>query len=381
MRVTWLSRRLVVRDGETTSRFASSRYRALMPAAALRSRGIDADAVGIEAVASPPALERLASSDIVVFQKLSPFADVAVLRERSHVREGYAAAAEAALRALALVPVQARVVFDINDDGFEMEEFLSFYRSVAWRASGWITSSDLLAKRLRSVLGVAATVVPDGYEGTPGKPRAPIGRLARTLQGMLDRIDRSGQSGSRLALLWFGHPVSLQGLAVAADELLRATGFVGVDLLCVTALDEAVRSLVDEFNRRGGPRLRAHAIAWSAGAVWKALQDCDAVLLPADLRNPGIQAKSANRLLEAIVAGRLAICHPVPAYLEFQRYAWVGERMDDGLRWAIGHPREALSRIRAGQAHVQKNFGPAAIASRWLAALQSPGPAESPSKG
>jgi hypothetical protein len=79
--------------------------------------------------------------------------------------------------------------------------------------------------------------------------------------------------------------------------------------------------------------------------------------------------KSHNRLVEAIRGGRLAIASPIPAYQELSHYAWVGEPLAAGLRWAQDHPDEVVQRVTAGQAHVEARFAPRVVGQKWARAL------------
>jgi hypothetical protein len=93
--------------------------------------------------------------------------------------------------------------------------------------------------------------------------------------------------------------------------------------------------------------------------------------VPAD---PGLRktaVKSPNRVTEVLRAGRLPIAYPIPAYIEFADYGWIGEDIVTGIVWAMQHRSDVRVRIKAGQNYVERNFSPAAIGAQWLAALPS----------
>ena len=96
------------------------------------------------------------------------------------------------------------------------------------------------------------------------------------------------------------------------------------------------------------------------------LKQTTAASLPSDYRNPVKQAKSPNRLVAGLHAGRLVVAHPLPAYQPYAKFAWVGEDLRAGLEWAIRHPREVVERIAAGQACLDEKHSPETVARFWL---------------
>lgn len=358
MRITWVATGLSEQGGKTTSALASSRYRALLPADALRKAGIETAVLDLDRAPEDPSVAVLRSSDVVVLQKLLPD------------RNGFGSTIAKYRRVVDQVPRNAKLVLDVNDDHFADPAFLGFYRFVIPRAAGWVVSTEYLAKRLRAILDVGAVVVPDMFEGEPGIARAPVQRVQRWLERQLNRIAKTPQTEPALTVLWFGHPSNLRGLADSIPELLRAAERVPLALVCVTNASEDMRAAEQAWNAAHAPRLRVKTLEWSPTTTREALQECDMVIIPADLQQNGALAKSANRLLETIAAGRFAVCHPVPSYLEFQRFAWIGERLDEGMLWAAEHPREALRRVRAGQRYVTERYGPAVVSARWHDALK-----------
>jgi glycosyltransferase involved in cell wall biosynthesis len=120
------------------------------------------------------------------------------------------------------------------------------------------------------------------------------------------------------------------------------------------------------------PMLTTRFVPWSPAATWQAIDDCDLVLIPQDHRDPWGRVKSHNRLVESIRGGRLAVASPIPSYLELARYAWVGEDLAEGVRWALAHPDVAVERIAAGQRHVAERFSPQRIVTQWKRLLGEP---------
>jgi len=79
--------------------------------------------------------------------------------------------------------------------------------------------------------------------------------------------------------------------------------------------------------------------------------------------------KSPNRFTESVWAGRFVVANSLPAYESLAGAGWVGEDLTDGVRWMLAGPQEALARIRAGQAQIEREYSPDAIAERWKAAI------------
>ena len=113
---------------------------------------------------------------------------------------------------------------------------------------------------------------------------------------------------------------------------------------------------------------------WAPDGLWSALHACDAVLLPSERLHSKKHARSANRLIEALRAGRFAIAHPVPSYLEFSDHAWIGEDLCEGIEWAVAHPNAVMERISRGQAYVEAQYSPEAIGESWEALMETAKP-------
>ena len=94
-----------------------------------------------------------------------------------------------------------------------------------------------------------------------------------------------------------------------------------MDLRIVTAGVEGIERYCDKFNLEHAGALALRYAPWSHAETWRSLAAADVVLLPALLDEPWTLAKSANRIIEALWAGRFVVAHPVPSYLEFSDWA------------------------------------------------------------
>jgi hypothetical protein len=102
------------------------------------------------------------------------------------------------------------------------------------------------------------------------------------------------------------------------------------------------------------------------------MERSDFVWLPQDTRESWAAVRSHNRLVSAIRAGRFALAAPIPSYQELAPYAWVGDSLADGLKWALANPEQAVERVRKGQAYVDQRFSPEVIGRRWAQILGVP---------
>jgi glycosyltransferase involved in cell wall biosynthesis len=174
--------------------------------------------------------------------------------------------------------------------------------------------------------------------------------------------------GDPVRICWFGSlgttnaDTIVQGLDSALGGFSERT--VHLDFVTHEAR-ESLAGVIGARLRAGRPRLVFRFVPWSLEATWRAIDECDLVVLPQDHRDGWGRVKSHNRLVEAIRGGRLAIASPIASYLELADYAWVGEDLGAGVAWALANPEEAAGRVRAGQPYVEARFSPERITDRW----------------
>jgi hypothetical protein len=358
VRIAWITTaELEGPPARLSSPNATTRYRMLMPAREIARLGHEVQTFSLHGHMDE-ATNAAGKADVVVFTKL--LADPGTSRFDGAITQ------YSDLRRR-IGPDGPRVIMDVNDDHFDSASFRDFY--VQCKPQGWVTSTPEMARvMLEAGLGVAK-VIPDPYEGPEGSAAAPLPTRFPRLFRMLDRLSSQPGHGWRVSLLWFGHPSGLPALAACLPDLVHATREFPMHLHCLSAARYGTEELAHAQNASGGGALTMSFEAWSTEATWSALRSCDMVLLPADLASEKSRVKSANRLIEALRAGRFAVAHPLPAYLEFSEYAHVGDSLADGISWAVRKPIQALRRVRRGQQMIAQRFSPDALAQQWLGSL------------
>lgn len=361
MRIVWISNAVLLdRGGMIDSLNATARYRMLLPARELEKLGHRVDEFNPRS-GMQFAARALQDADAVVFSK--PLVD-----ERGAFDPALQAYGELLKRTAA---AGRRAILDVNDDHFDVPAFRDFY--AAQTPSAWVASTPEMAAALaEAVAGAAPAVIPDPYEGPAGVANPPLPTRFPTLFRLLDRVTARRTGRWRASLLWFGHPASFPELQRALPELEEIGKRFPLHLQCMTSPRFGVEDACRAQNAKGVDSLTMSFAPWSSGETWRALRACDLVLLPAAHGTRKARAKSANRLIEAIRAGRFAVCHPLPAYQALGAYARIGESLAEGIAWALDHPAEVVQRLRAGQQHVEERFSPGAVAQAWLRVLNTP---------
>jgi hypothetical protein len=329
------------------SDLASLRYRALLPAAALRAAGHDAAVLGLEQWAQPTA--DLVDADAVILTQPKE----GVLLQPAHIQ---------AIGALGAA-LGNRLIVDVCDLKLG-EDFLgyiaqqrgadlaagcrSFYPALLGRAGRIVAASAALATQLREHL-----------------PDARISVIGDVVEVAADTVRFA--PGETLNLLWFGffgaHAAALHRFCAEDLPVLASQHPVRLVLLC-----EPLGAALTETLRSKAAPAQITALPWSVAALQSALATCDAVVLPFDHGNALVRGKSANRALQALQAGRAVFAHPLESYRELAPYIALAESLPQAVLAGLADPDAVIERTLAGQAHVATHYSPAAIARLWLAA-------------
>ena len=314
------------------SALASVRYRALIPMREFAARGYEVTLLQVDSEAQLDRLKNLGGVDVVVLWKFSdPPALFQRVIEIAHAKG-------------------ALVVYDLCDDYFDHPTFGPLYLSTCRSADVVVGATPLLAETIAARTGRIASIIPEPYEGPKGAARWAPG-------------------AERLKLLWFGHASNFASIQSVVPKLLDYGAKRPLALTVVTYSQADPTRQFKQFNQRHRHRLSLRYVEWSLAATWRELGDTDIVVIPQNTDSSARAAKSPNRLIESMWAGRFVVASPVPSYAEFGEWATLHEDICEGLDWALAHQDVLESRIQGAQDYIATHYSPGAIADRWEDAL------------
>ncbi|MDP4302221.1 methyltransferase domain-containing protein [Leptothrix discophora] len=344
-------------QGGHTSPLASHRYRVILPAEGLRDLGHEVDFIELDAWL---ASDRPAVADIVVIAKFLPGGDMA----------RYQARAARLLDQARLARAQgAHVVADFNDDHFDHPQQGPYWRGLAEAAQVHVAGSTAMRARLMSACGRAAHVVGDPLGSPHGRVR--VRRLSKPA-GSRVRWWRAGErADDRLRLLWYGHPVNWAAMQAWLPRLVAHAASCPLSLQVVTQPLPQIVAALEAAERASEGRLKAECLPWDEATQWAALERCDIVLIPSDPDDARKAVKTANRLTDAIHAGRAVVASPLPAYKPWAAHVSLVDDPVEGLRHWMNHGDQVEAALLAGQAAVEQRCSVPAIAQAWLDAFSA----------
>jgi hypothetical protein len=317
-----------------TSDLASARYRVLMPAQQLARRGHAVQVMSLPP-GDPPREALDLQADAVVFAKSFSASNEKLA---AHLRE----------RGL-------RVVADYCDDHFAHPELGPHFRRIAELATDVVASTEAMAEAIRRNTGREASVITDPVEGPRGEPR-----FAPRLPA--------------LRVLWFGHPTNLASLVDKAGELRALAQRMPVELSIVTERSPQAERLATDLAQLVPPHSKVLLVPWSLEGTWKALERCDVVWIPV-LESDAKLAKSPNRLVESLWAGRFVVAGPVPAYKPYADLVAVGKPLDAAVLEALEDPPGIEAKLREAQRRVARRHSGFECGREWAHALGDDAPA------
>ena len=348
--VAMLPQRHEVRpEDELYSDLASARLRMIIPARQL-ARHIRVWLVPFTEFIRSPRLEHLGRAHATIIGKLS---SAEVVAEEARLR--------GLLSVLRRTAPAGRLLADVSDHYAALGKaagapFLSEYQHGLGRACELVVPTAALAAALRRDARRGLYIVEDPFESAAAGPV---------------RVRRGGT----IQLAWFGSlsALNLPVIERGAAELARtfAERSIHLEMVAQGAARDSVLSLKARMTG-AFPRFSVGFTPWSLAATEAAMERSDFVWLPQDTRESWAAVRSHNRLVSAIRAGRFALAAPIPSYQELAPYAWVGDSLADGLKWALANPEQAVERVRKGQAYVDQRFSPEVIGRRWAQILGVP---------
>jgi tetratricopeptide (TPR) repeat protein/glycosyltransferase involved in cell wall biosynthesis len=322
-RLIWLTDgNLTTVDGHLSSDMASTRYRVLTPAKSLQAYGWQSDII-IE----------YESKSIGGWGKTIPQPGDLLIISKVFTEHALSLVFDAKKRGV-------KVLLDMCDNHLNHPTLGGIQKSLIEMADHIVTSTQPLKEALENIGQQADAVISDPVEFKRGSIKFEPSKV--------------------LELLWFGHPVNIDTLAEITPNLAILAQTLPLHLKVVTKLPNGQPDL-DKIIPAG---LSATYIPWSVSATEEAITNCDIVIIPT-VQNDFKNAKSPNRLLEPLWAGRMVVAGPLPAYLHFADSAWVGRDIVQGIQWCLANPQEVKARIAQGQADIEKYFTAMAIGHQW----------------
>ena len=328
-RLIWVTAGAIKNEhGRKTSPLASARYRVIAPSEALQQQGWQSEIVNEELSQVMGgwggAVPKM--GDTVIISKV--FGDQALRLAQDAKARG------------------ARLVADFCDNFLDHPKRGPLQHSLLRMADQVVAATDGMAHAIKKHGYRVDAVISDPVE--------------------MQRAAPVFSPGSTLKLLWFGHAVNLDTLNPLLPRLAEFARRQPLTLNVVTLLPNGKADL-DKIVPAG---LSVNYTPWSVEATREAIAACDIVVIPV-LASQYKIAKSPNRLLEPLWAGRMVVAGPLPAYQPFGDSAWVGENLIEGLQWAIDNPQEVAQRIEQGQQDIEQFFTLEAIAARWNQLLET----------
>lgn len=338
-----------------SSRYASVRYRAIVPATQLRRMGHDVAFAPIPAWQCPDT----DLPDAIVVSKQFGFEDSQRYGQiASRLRQQLERAAEQGVR----------IVSDFCDDHFSRPGVQEHWRALAALSHVCTVGSPELADTVARYTKAAVRVVGDPIGSPHAEPRVyrtdPL--LRRTVQSWLS----GGRAAHRLRMIWYGSNatsfVPVLEWAAALAALADRTPWL---LTLVTAHNPQLDQAIAAFNQAHAPKAAVEFIAWSEEDQWEAVRHADVVLIPTEMGDARMMVKTSNRLTDALHMGRYVIASPVPAYRAYADHVSLTDKPVEALTAYLDRPDAHLERIRAGQQAALDNASAAFVAAQWLGAL------------
>jgi hypothetical protein len=247
---------------------------------------------------------------------------------------------------------QCRLVIDITDYPFAKQPPIpAFYAEVLRICDAVVVNSERMAEMIAPHTPRRVLVIEDAILSKMGGPEfAP---------------------GERVELLWFGHPTNLDYLEARFEDLAQFARERRCRLTIVTGGGREAEQWAQDIPARFAHAFESRFVPWSLEAMAVALRECDLVLIPSDPADAFKAGASANRIAEALNAGRFPVASSLGSYRQFADAAWLGQDFVAGIKWALANRGEVLARIRRGQALVAENFAMDKIGRQWCELFDS----------
>lgn len=310
-----------------TSDIASARYRILVPAAELQKKHHSVSLGSVTQNIVTPELMSHLNTDAVIFSK--SFSEINETLAES--ARGYGAA----------------VIFDICDNHFNHPIIGQHYRNMVRKANVITCNTERMAQVVRQFTDKPCIVIEDTYDGT--------------------RQPAKFSPGDTLNLVWFGHPSNLDSLQAVIPLLVKFSKEQQPIFLTIVTKSQGkfnAAAFCAQLETGISHAFSIRFMPWSLRSQQEAIHAADLVIIPS-LDNEIKNVKSANRMVEGFLAGRMVVANPIPSYDSYRNWAWIGDDFSAGIGWVLNHKQEIPARIEAAQNYIEQHLSPEIIGRKW----------------
>jgi hypothetical protein len=238
----------------------------------------------------------------------------------------------------------AAIIFDVCDNHYEHPQYGAHFQAMSALADQVVCNTPEMASAAFPHSTRGPVVIEDAFEGPRGDPTFAPGEPCK--------------------LLWFGHPVNLDSLQEAMPDLLAFADRRALQLTVLTQPTPQLLQAAEQINGERPGRFAMTVTPWSLEAQWSQLASCDVVVIPT-LRNAQKDVKSANRMVEALWAGKPVAAQPLPSYLPFGDWTPVRPTLSEGLDWLCANAARVPGLVAQAQEYIAETFDPARLGRRW----------------
>jgi hypothetical protein len=317
-------------NGELTSIGASTRLRVIAPFRYLRKLGVDVEIISIPFNGSNNPRITVPRDSVVVVSKIMTEVGAEVVEKIS--RSGL------------------RIIFDICDNHFlGATQFSHLYRRIRPWVRDYVCNTEEMGLALQREFKREGSTIFDPVELERGTAKA---------------------ASPPYNMLWYGVPSGLPHLI----KWLRDSSLASVDkdigtITILTTLSAEVTKFI-ESRIADSLHGRLQLLPWSLQRMQCSLRSSNLVLVPMEY-TPFSSTKSANRVAEAIWAGRIVISSDLPSYREFNgQGAVIAQSIGEGLD-RIHSVAGQESQIIKGQDLISAKYTESVVGQHWFDLLSS----------
>lgn len=342
MKIAFITEHQIGRLGDSktpTAAGASARMRVTLPALGLRKHNIESTILSLHSSNQEDSLfEQLQDARVVVVSKLFSARHLAFLKK--------------------IRLANKRIIVDFCDNYFTGGMYKSLYHEIITIADHITVNTEELSKIIKKsgLWSRRIDVIPDQIEGM---------RQNAELAYKRERISSS------MRLLAFGNRnvcVHLQGWLGKLKEL----SFIrSISLEINTALSEELIDWARNQRMNAPPEFSLTMSQWTEFGMEDAMLRSDFVVIPgSDDEFEFGRAKSANRLVESVWAGKPVIAYGYPAYMEFEgpSVALTKDPIVGYLKLQAAH-NDRVSHIKSLQNNMSERFSEVPVSRLWYEAI------------